>query len=210
MNDAIRAMVVGEITFARFVRRTEGEWMRLAAWLHRRWSIPASMEVGDVMQELLIGAWEAGRSFDDTRGTDPARFVIWSAITRAKKAINRERGALRRDDRAPSRHPIAVSRLARDGGEGLTETRVSVVAIDPTQYERAEAIEHVVSLVAGLPAGEIDAVLAYVAAAGNEELAALTLYGSTRMRLALRLGCEDDARMHVRAAVGRVARSFAA
>lgn len=201
MDEAIRAMVAGVITFAVFVRQTEPEWMRLAAWLHRRWSIPASMEPGDVMQELLTGAWEAARAFDVARGTDPARFVIWTAITRAKKSINRERGALRRDDRAPSRHPIALSWLVREG----TETRVSVVADQPGQHDRAEAIEALACMVAGLPPGELDAVLAYVAAGGNEERAGAVLYGSTRMRLALRLGCEGDAVRFVRGVLGRVA-----
>ena len=109
-------------SFDRFAKSTRSDWKRIAGYLWRRWSLPDGVEVEDVEQELLLHAWQAIRRWEDGRGPTLRSFVVWSSITGTKKWMHAQRSALRRDDRAPSRFPVSMSRLGLD----LVECRASV------------------------------------------------------------------------------------
>lgn len=79
------------------------DWLALAGYLHRRWKVPAAVEVEDVAQELRCWAWVAFTSWDG-RGSAGA-FVMQRAIWRTIDWISAQRGALRHRSTAPSRVP---------------------------------------------------------------------------------------------------------
>ncbi len=117
----IEALYAGRVTFAEFERATRAEWQKVARWLHRRWPVPLAVEDEDLVQQLLLAAWRAVGFYDPTRGVPVKAFVFWSAVTDTKRWINEQRGALRRSDRAQSRHDVAACCLREleegDGGQ---------------------------------------------------------------------------------------------
>jgi DNA-directed RNA polymerase specialized sigma24 family protein len=104
----------GEITFDDFAKQARRDIKALAASLINRWQVPPSISAEDVEQEMLLAAWQAVRKWDPSRASI-AGFVVFSMCDKAKKLINRERAALRRDGGAPSRHAVPLSSLTEDG-----------------------------------------------------------------------------------------------
>lgn len=80
------------------------QFLMMARKLYSRWPLPAGVGVDDVHQELWMGAWEAWNAFDATRGQmHRAAFSVCSARHRAMRWMHVQRGAHRRDGRAPGR-----------------------------------------------------------------------------------------------------------
>jgi len=106
MAHKLRRRVDISEAFDDFARATRHEWVRLAAHLYRRYALPEGVEPEDVVQEMLLRAWSSCADWQP--GKMPLhRYVTWSAYAAARKWIHRQRNALRRDDRAPSRFPAA-------------------------------------------------------------------------------------------------------
>ncbi len=99
----------GEQTFDQFARETMADWDRIAAYLMRRWRVPQAVEQTDVLNELLMQAWLHVRKFDPARGLSPERYVIYSAISRTKRWMHRQRRA--RGCRDESRHELTFAEL---------------------------------------------------------------------------------------------------
>ena len=108
LHNHLDSLHAGEISFNVFVSRTNGSWNNLSAFIYNRWSLPASVGQEDIKQEMLLAAYKAVSAWDSSRDVTLKNFVIWHAITAAKKFMNSQRAALRRDDRSPSRHAICT------------------------------------------------------------------------------------------------------
>ena len=182
--------------FNEFVCRTGDDWGRMARELFRRWQVPAAVQAEDVLAELLTAAWRVIPHWDP--GKRPlADYVCWNAYALARKWINRQRDAYRRDGKSQSRHPIAECNLpstsrVRDG----TDKRRSVIDQEesawlqeqPTPEERVDGRRAGIVVAARLPPDQAEAFLLLVeeVAAGGvrspEYRAAQRLSGATRLR----------------------------
>jgi len=91
MKTALNKLRGGQLSFASFTHETHTEWERLANNLLARWKAPSSVDVEDLVQELLLGAWIAVEKYDEARGALKP-FVIWSAMNAAKRWLNVQRG----------------------------------------------------------------------------------------------------------------------
>lgn len=131
-------LLLGEITPNEFLRVTADDWLRLARTLHNAYrdKLPDSLGVEDLAQEMQLEAfrvlpgWKPGlRSVGD--------YLIYNGCSKARKTLNKERGAEGRDGKKPSRFPIPASRLARKSADG--EDRRTVFdrqSVDADQEQR--------------------------------------------------------------------------
>ena len=202
MQRELALLRAGAIDFADFARRTHAHWDRMAAALMRRWPLPAGVERTDVVQELLLAAWDLVPRWDPERGPTLLHFVAWNASVRAKKWLHKQRNAKRRDDRSPSRHALAFGSFVGEDDDPERWDRMLQEAYDAERLLewREGLVERVASALTGIDA---QVLLLLADARGDLDAAAAALYSEPRVRLALRLGNEDAARRVVR----RVART---
>lgn len=205
LEEALGALGSGG-KFDDFARATRGYWEMQARRLMRRWQTPADVEVEDVVQELLLGAWKAVPRFDPARGKTLVQYVRWNAISKAKKFMHRQRCALRRDDKARSRHPLAFSRLRFGRGRAVAEGEAEPdemfesLAVEERQEQVYELETRITRLESQSPRHGLAArVLARCEF--DPEDAAEEIYLDVRLRRVLQLGCEDEARTLVRRAL---------
>lgn len=93
-EQAVALLRDGRTTYDEFARQTVDRWELTARWLMRRWRLPGWVEVSDVTQDLLVGAWKATWRYDARRGSMPlGRYVRVSAVNDALKVIHKLRGA---------------------------------------------------------------------------------------------------------------------
>ncbi len=78
----------GKMTFDEFARSNQQDWQRMARYLLRRFPIESAAE-DDVVQELLIGSWQASRKFDPARGVSAERYLVFNMMSKAKKRLKR-------------------------------------------------------------------------------------------------------------------------
>lgn len=191
------ASVRARAAFAEFVRRTGDDWGRIARDLHRRWQVPAAVQPEDVLAELLMAAWRVIPHWNPG-GRALADYVCWNACARARKWINQQRDAYRRDGKNQSRHPIAESNLPlsladlRDG----TDRRRSVYDQEESAWvqeavsmdERIDGRRLGREVAARLPPDEAEAFMLLVEeysrprARSPEYRAARKLSGAARLR----------------------------
>jgi len=187
--------------FARFTRDTQCEWTRLARYLMRRWSTPTDVDAEDLVQEMLAEAWRRLPEYDPGRGKPLEQFVVWNAVGRAKKWLHARRSALRRDDRASSRHDLCLSSLDEDASRRLEPSHCPDLEGDVDRSRSA----------ASLPdrmANSLDRALleALIEARGDVDAAARRLASSPSRRWLYRIDGESVARAEIR----RVMREAAA
>lgn len=114
MDVHARQMWEGKITFAKFWELTASHWRGLAAMLMRRWKAPEWVEREEIEQELMLGAWIAMTKYDPKRSADPAAYVVWNAVDKAKKKLHKIRGAVLHGnpDSAPGQWEVPFSHLS--------------------------------------------------------------------------------------------------
>lgn len=91
MEATATAVFEGRVSFEALVEKED--WGRLAGDLLNRWPAPGWVDKEDVVQELLIGAYEKIWEFQPDRGVKIGRYVVWNAVDKAKKKIHKWRGA---------------------------------------------------------------------------------------------------------------------
>ena len=92
MKEALGQVREGVDTFDSFARATSTRWKRLAHSLLRRWPAGSTVDLDDLTQELLIGAWLAIPQWEEGRQS-LERYVVWNAMTDAKRWLHKQRGA---------------------------------------------------------------------------------------------------------------------
>lgn len=90
MESALNKLREGRLSFDAFARETRGDWERLGNKMLGRWKVPGSVDIDDVVQEMLVEAWEAVSEFDGRGKMKP--YVVWRAMTVAKRFLRIECG----------------------------------------------------------------------------------------------------------------------
>lgn len=206
LEDMLSAVKAGEIDFNEFVSSTRREFRAMAAHLMRRWSSPEWFTPDDLEQELYLGAWDYVWRFEPLYGTTLVRFVVYNAMSQAKRELHLARGVTisGSPDRKKSQFETPLSFFGPNGeGEALMESILG----EPTQWDSLtdEALiadqERRRAIMAALTACETTeerfAVLA-IREAGFLDGAGQVLYDDIDHRITLRLASEEHADRFVR------------
>jgi hypothetical protein len=197
MKTELRDLRDGIINFNEFVRRTRGEWERLAAKLYRAYPTPDGVEAGDIFQEMTVSAWRAAVAWNPARGSDLTRYVTWTAYSEARRWVNKQRNAYRRSDHSPGRYPMAESALKGDDADWNLSDLLTVDAAD----EDADVRRIFSRIVCRLDdPGQVMAIEAW-AVAGSSAAAAELLQSDPQIRSALNLWTSGAAQRLVTQAI---------
>lgn len=193
---SIQALHAKTISFSQFHTASKPYWTGLARQLMRRWVSPIAVELADVEQQLMLAAWSVVDSFDSTRSPDLARYVTYNAMYHAKRWIHAQRGALRRSDRSPSRHPVILK----------DPDNLGLMVEQSSQQEEVALTHHEILVAAARAYTEPNDQLIFetVVAAHSTTIAADHLYSQAEVRLALQLDSQKHARRHVMAVAQRI------
>lgn len=204
MNAEINRVVSGEWSIDRFLRATASQWEALARYLHRRWSCPEGVTAEDVAQELRVAAWVAILRWDPTRGVTATKFVLWQASTAAKKWIHKQRAALRRSDRSPSRHAVAVATMSPEAEAAVFDRLVA-------DWSEVEAVPGIRFDEVVRDLGEADRqIVLDVVETGDVARASERLWARSDTCIEHRIGSQVAATARVRRLVSRVTKAAAA
>lgn len=187
---SMSALVAERETFDQFERRTRKDWYRVAEFLLSKYRVPLAVEVSDVVQELLFHAWRYVGAFDPTRSEEPGRFVLFSAISRTKRWLNKQRGAA--SGRELSRHDVAFCEVFEQEPE---------VEVEGDQESKAEHELILGRLLEGCRTVQEEICLVAVWRIGDAEAAAIELYRDVDTRMKCRFDCRSDARKGTRRAL---------
>lgn len=162
---------VGGGTFETFMRETSAYARSYAERSARRMRLPECVQIGDIVQEFYLRAWQAGTNFDASRGTSPGKYILMGAYRNANVWLHKQRGALARDVRSPSRHALAFSSLPSSCSDedepGSVEEILGMVSDTPDAEALVAARERVEQLLQGLCSAEADLLLAFIARGGH-------------------------------------------
>lgn len=99
-DSQILAVQSGSQTFDAFVRANRSDFTAMATRMAARWGrLPASLELDDIIQAMLIGAYKAIASCDPGTGS-PAQHVVFLAHAAASRELRRARQLDKRAERA--------------------------------------------------------------------------------------------------------------
>jgi DNA-directed RNA polymerase specialized sigma24 family protein len=195
----MEAVQRGELTWDAFFHLTRTDWIRLSVHVYRRWRLPVGVTVEDVEQELKCGAFAAAARWTPGRSAFHA-FVIWNAVTHAKKWIHTQRKALRRDGHAPSRIHIPFSEFEVAPEEIL----------EAEQDEVAEQFARIGQALTRLDDLSQHVFVAILLARGDLDGAAEDVYDDKVLRRVLGLGSRAQAKRIVKRVAGTAIRAMAA
>lgn len=211
-GQAVRELYEGDITFEEFVRATRERWEKLASYIMRRWRLPAWASLEDIVQELLLGAWNCVWKFapvsksDHTPGAHE-RYVVWNAVDYAKKKAHKVRGASRHRgaDANPSAPEVTFSQLGTT--DGWAENVLGAVA--PQQEELFAQAERVDRALRVCRTKRERLVVQALAQTESLQGATKQLYADVGARIDCRFGCEHQAALEVVKVAAGVARRLA-
>lgn len=209
-GEALARVREGTLSFDAFARQTKERWRRVAIALLRRWDAPSwAGTEEDVVQDLLLAAWQAIPRWDptDPRQRSLEDVVMYAANNRAKKNLHRARlgkRAHRDEDHTRSRYERPLSSFVREGESG-EEVGVPTPSVPARQDEVAE-LRRACARARGsaTTVRELLAFQALEASDGEVEAAAALLYGDREARFEAGLGCEGDAFRAAARAASRV------
>jgi DNA-directed RNA polymerase specialized sigma24 family protein len=133
--------------FSQFAISTRKHWERMAEYLARRWRLPQWATGEDLVQDLLLGAWEAVWKYEPTRGATLAGHVTYSACDKAKKRLHRYRGANlhRRADHNPGRGELSLGRVFGEDADRRVEQILAQPPPQELEVERVQALARVMA-----------------------------------------------------------------
>lgn len=187
---SMNALVEGRETFAEFFGRTKKDWTRVADFLLAKYKVPLAVESEDVVQELLLHASRYVSKFDPARSAEPGRFVLFSAISRTKRWLNKQRGAA--GSRELSRYDVAFCEAFESDPE---------IEVEGNQEVSAEHDLMLGRLLEGCRTVTESICLVAVWRVGDAEAAAIELYKDADARLKCRFDCKSEARRGTRRAL---------
>jgi len=185
----------GRVTFEDFVQDTQPVMQGMARKIIRQWKAPNFMAPEDVAQEAFLAAWQRVWTFDENRGTELRRYVMWNAKDRATKHVHKARLGSRPhrgecNMRSVQEVPSTPHLQDEDLPEG--ERRMRLPHEEPRQeegLERRDAIRRALAACGRGRKGAVErAVVLAVAEKGSIAPAAHALYRdrAERRRLGLR------------------------
>lgn len=199
MKAELIALRQGEMSFDEFAVATRREWRGLALMLLRRWEAPFAVDADDLVQELLVAAWQAVGSYDpEHKGrVTLKRYVVYSAVDKAKKWLHSQRKAYRGSDLSPSRLHTPL----------LSDELEAMVQVPANQEQVAMMRERYATVMSVCYTRKDELVLeALTAALGSTDVAVANLYADPAVRRVCRFNSQADARRAVTRTVARVRR----
>jgi hypothetical protein len=131
----------GEISGNDFIARTRDVWARLAVYVLRKWRAPAWFGQEDVEHQLMMSGWKHVWMYEPARakGVTIGRYVVWNAVSEAKKELHKMRAAKRhrRADSAPSRFDLPLSALVGEDSS-VDELLDAIASVKPDQEDAVE------------------------------------------------------------------------
>lgn len=206
LKEALTALKAGGISFDEFARRTHRDWNGLAHYLMGRWAVPGAVEHEDVVQELLVAAWQHVDKWDAEHPSDTslATYVVFNATDKAKKWLHKQRAAKRQRDNAPSRNAVSLDVF----DPGVVDTMMA------TGPDQEHAVARMQSLAAALATcktrRDVLCVQALAECGGSVARAAALLYDDPAVRRVCRFDSRRNARLAVARAGWRVLRRVVA
>ncbi len=191
----IEALRDGRISFTQFQKNTHSYWLAMSRSLMRRWKGPIAVDNEDLIQEMMLAAWVALPKHDASRAPLD-RYIRYNAVYTAKRWLHAQRGALRRSDHSPSRHPVVLS------------TPNAVEIIQAAQFAEPEELTHhevLVRAAHAYTANDDQLIFEAVVRSRSTKDAADELYAKPEVRLQLKLDSKTHARQHVMAVTRRIA-----
>jgi DNA-directed RNA polymerase specialized sigma24 family protein len=191
MKAIIEKVMAKQARFEEFVAQTLPYWRCVAGDLLNRADAPPSVDIDDVVQELLTEAWRGIQRADADKG-NVRSYVVSGAVRAAKRWLNRQRGAKHNDVRSPSRCPVVVEWI-----ESVPEQRDAAA-----QEQAAELLASM-----RLARSKYDRmVLEAFIATPSVDLVANQLYADPLHRRWLRFSSAAAARLSVRKTLCRLAK----
>lgn len=186
MNEALNQLRDGMITFDDFARCTANDWNKLAGKMYVGWrrKLPVGVELNDLRQEMLVQAWIAAtRTFEPERGVPLKSYVVFTACSKTLRWIHKQRGAKRRDDSAPSRHPLSFAEITK-AGESFDYDIIGSIEDDlDTLIDQRNRFEQGLASAQGV---DLYSLVAVRQAGGDIVRAGELLFDETALSLALR------------------------
>lgn len=90
--DGLAQVRAGRLSFSGFVVQTKPNWYRIADYLIRRWNAGGACSSDDVVQDLLLAAWDFIPRWEEERGVPLEKYVVWNSCDKAKKRMHQLRG----------------------------------------------------------------------------------------------------------------------
>lgn len=148
LSDRAAELLGGKIGFSAYAAAVRVEYERMAAMLLRRWAPPSWVDRDDVVQDMFYATWDKIWSYDPG-GADLGAYVVWSAVSGAKRRLHKARGAILHGspDRNLSRFEVPLSAISRDGAadgdraETLDEVMGRVMRLAETEEAAADLVD---------------------------------------------------------------------
>ncbi len=181
-------------TLGEFAVVNKRDLERIAGYILKRWPAPNDVGIEDVVQELLLACWRDRLKFDPARGKTPESFVVFNAISRAKRQVHKLRRA--RGDKGMGTFDL----LTADGNvETMNDEQAE---LGETEVERRDRLHELLEACASTR----DAICLFVFYEEEDTQAAGDrIYNDARLRELCHVRCAADARE----AVKRVAKEHA-
>lgn len=182
----------GRISFDQMVAETRQQFRAMAGYLARRWTPPACTTLDDIVQDLYLGAWLSIWNWQEGRGPTLARYVVYNAISTAKRALHKARGAKLSGspDKNPSRIETPLSTFPKGD-----ELAAMLLVEDAEQEERLIAREtREEAMKRAIEACETSCervAMLTIIEGGSVEDAAKLLYDNTDAKIGLMLHSEE-------------------
>lgn len=211
MNNLERQLLLvldGRVSFDTFASRTRREFERMATYLMRKWVPPSWCVLEDVVQELLLGTWIWMWGWDRARGPSVSRYVVFNAMSHAKRSLHKARGAKLSgsSDKNPSHIERPLSSFGQDGdGEQMAEAFLAEEPVAESRLIAAEEREVAIEVaIRACETVEERVAIVAIAEAGDVDGGGALLYGNDDAREALGLPNEKHAARFVARLAGRV------
>lgn len=195
MRKHLEALARNEISFDRFAILTTNDWTRLAGKLYMQWrkNIPRGVELEDVKQEMLLNAWIAVGKWDKSRGMSLRGYVVCRAWQEGVRFIHVQRSALRRSDKAESRHPVSFSEILKNSENDWTECLLSDELIEGGADDLVDTsirFKNAMNMAEGI---DLYALVALKMSLGHLPAAGDLLFDDAQLRLQSRWGSPSAA-----------------
>ncbi len=206
----------GEIDATELLTFVTPDFRRIAKYLMKRWQAPAWFTLEDLQQELLVGVWLYVWQWDETRGISMGRYVVYNAMSVAKRKLHVARGVplSPHPDRIPSQfeHPVsqltpAISADKEFNAQEWIDDRLFDECSPEERVGVAEEKKIVVDALLELcESSKEHYVVTAIRDAGSLDAAGVILYDDIHMQMTLDLETEQDAHTMVRHVAKRIAK----
>lgn len=189
IREPLERLYKGELSFDAFVLQTRLYWFQLSNRIIRKWKVPPSVSVDDIVQEMLLKCWKLLDTYEEGRSTID-RYIVYNCMEHAKRWIHKQREAKHHKGSEKSRYPLSID-----------DCHVSDISIFPTQDETVSELEKIDLARTRKESILLKALFTY----RSIDLVTDVLYTDCRLRLIMQYNSYADARRNVYRSAKRIA-----